>query len=78
MHCTQGPHKERGLDLNQEPPGYEPDALPVAPPRYENPYQMAPRKGIEPSSPGRQPGRITRCAPGHISGLKVTYLRSGG
>jgi hypothetical protein len=24
----------RGLDLNQQPSGYEPDELPIAPPRY--------------------------------------------
>ena len=48
----------RGLDLNQRPPGYEPDELPTALPR-----DMVPETGVEPArdcshgilSPGRLP-----------------------
>ena len=37
----------RGLDLNQRPPGYEPDELPTAPPRDK----LVEREGFEPSKP---------------------------
>ena len=48
----------RGQDLNLQPPGYEPDELPIALPR-----DMVPETGIEPArdhshgilSPGRLP-----------------------
>ena len=48
----------RGQDLNLQPPGYEPDELPIALPR-----DMVPETGVEPArdyshgilSPGRLP-----------------------
>ena len=45
----------RGKDLNQRPPGYEPDELPAALPRDMN-IELVPETGLEPVRDSRYTG----------------------